>query len=110
MAGPLVFTTGASLAPPLVYQILPAGPGKLINQLHTAEARELVGACVFEGEERRVETTDQIDCTVRDPLPVDGGGPPEREVLEYGPEYGVAEDMGMGQVGAAAGNRRSRQL
>ena len=41
------FATGASLAP-LVYEILPAGPGKLPNELHTAKRRHLVGAYVFE--------------------------------------------------------------
>jgi hypothetical protein len=54
--------TGASLAP-LIYEIFPAGPGKLLNELHIAESRQLVGAYVFEGEERRIETTDQIACT-----------------------------------------------
>src|SRR5271155_1015530 len=60
-----IFTTGVSLAP-LVYEILPAGPGKLLNELHIAESGQLVGAHVFEGEERRIETTDQINCTARD--------------------------------------------
>src|ERR1700680_253224 len=102
-----IFATGASLAP-LVYEILPAGPGKLLNELHIAEIRQLVGAYVLEGEERRIETADQIACTGW--LFGHGGGPLEREVLEHGPEYGVAEDMGMAQVGAAAGNGRSRHL
>jgi hypothetical protein len=31
-----IFATGASLAP-LVYEILSAGPGKLLNELHIAE-------------------------------------------------------------------------
>jgi hypothetical protein len=34
---------------------LPAGPGKSLNELHTAESRQLVGACVFEPEEWRIE-------------------------------------------------------
>jgi hypothetical protein len=46
MAGPLDFATAGSLAP-LIYEIRPAGPGKLFNQLHTAEALQLVGAHVF---------------------------------------------------------------
>ena len=38
----------------LVYQILPARPGKFLNELHAAESRQLIGACVFDGEERRI--------------------------------------------------------
>ena len=65
MLGPLDLCDRASLAP-LVYEILPAGPGKLLNELHIAKSRQLVGAHVFEGEERRIETTDQIACAGRD--------------------------------------------
>src|SRR6516165_733974 len=105
------FVTGASLAS-LVYEILPAGPGKLLNDLHIAESRQLVGAHAFDRAERRIETTDQIDCTVRDASLVvpDRGGPREREVLEHGPEYEVSKNMGTTQVGAAAANGRSHHL
>ena len=40
----------------------------------------------------------------------DRGGPFEREVFEDRPECEVAEDMGLAQIGATAGNRRSRPL
>src|ERR1700730_15965847 len=83
-----IYAPGLSLAP-LVYEIFPAGPRKLLNELHPAESRQLVGAYVFEGEERRIETADQIACTAW--LFGHGGGPLEREVLEHGPEYGIAE-------------------
>jgi hypothetical protein len=33
-----IFATGTSLAA-LIYAILPAGPGKLLNELHVAESR-----------------------------------------------------------------------
>ena len=59
-------------------------------------------------EERRIETADQIACTGRLFGGYNRGGPLEREVLKNGPEYGVAEDMGMAQISAAAGNGRSR--
>ena len=94
----------------LVYEILPARPGKLLNKLNITESRQLLGACVFEGKERRIETTDEVDRTSRDAFRVDRGGPLKREVFEDRPEYRVAEDMGMAQIGAAAGNRRSRHL
>ena len=89
------FATATSPAP-LVYEIFPAGPGKLLKELHTAESRQLVGEHVFEGEERRIETTDQ--------MLVPGGmrwGFYKTEevhskgrVLEHALENGIAEDMG----------------
>lgn len=51
------FAIDASLAA-LIYEIFPAGPGKLVNELHVAKSQQLVGAYVFEGEERRIETAD----------------------------------------------------
>jgi hypothetical protein len=80
----------------------------LLNELHTAEMRQLVGAHAFLRAEWRIETTDQIACTVR--LFERRGESLEREVFEYGPEYEVAEDIGMVQVGAAAGNGRIAQV
>ena len=62
---PWIFATGASLAP-LIYAILPAGPGKFLEELHITETRQLVGARVFQRGERRIEATDQIACTARD--------------------------------------------
>src|SRR5260370_34220003 len=94
-----VFAIGASLAQ-LIYEIFPAGPGKLVNELHTAERRQLVGTYVFFADERRIETTDQIAYTGR-LVELARRGPLEREVLEHGPEYEVAEDMGLAQVGAS---------
>src|SRR5262249_21706263 len=93
-----IFATGASLAP-LIYQIPPARPGKLVNGLRIAENPPLVGAHAFFLAERPVETTNQIACTARHASLVepDRGRPLEREVLEHRPEYGV----GVAQVGAA---------
>jgi hypothetical protein len=33
---------------PILHKILPARSGKFLNELHTGESRQLVGACVFE--------------------------------------------------------------
>jgi hypothetical protein len=87
------FATATSPAP-LVYGIFPAGPGKLLKELRAAETRQLVGGHLFQGEERRIETTDQIARAVRDALRVvqDRRGPFEGEVLEHGPENGIAEE------------------
>jgi len=52
-----MFAIGRSLAT-LVYEIPPARPVKLLNEVHIAESWQLVGAYVFEGEERRIETAD----------------------------------------------------
>src|SRR6516225_10841007 len=91
---------------PFVYQIISAGPGKLLNEPHIAENQQLVGANQLLRAEWRIETADQVACTARDASLVkpERWGPLEREVLEYRPEYEVAKDMGMAQVGAEAGN------
>jgi hypothetical protein len=59
----------------------------LLKELHTAESRQLVGAHVFEGEERLIETTDQMLASGGIRCPLEGG------VLEHRPESGIAEDM-----------------
>src|ERR1700758_5380708 len=106
-----MFGTEASVVT-LVYEIFPAGPKELVDKLHVAESRQLVGAHAFSGTEWWIETTDQIARAVRDPVLVepDRGGPLKRKVLEYRPKYEVAEDNSMAQIGAAAGNDRSRYL
>jgi hypothetical protein len=55
--GRWIFATGALLAP-LIYEILPVGPGKLVHELHIAESRQLVGTYAFLTDERLIETTD----------------------------------------------------
>jgi hypothetical protein len=54
----------ASLAM-LIDEILPPGPRKLLNKLHGAETRQLIGAYVFEGKERRIHAADQIARTAQ---------------------------------------------
>ena len=75
---------GPSFAP-LIYQILPAGPGKLLNELHTAEGRQLVGRTRVRWW-RTADRDRRLDGLCR--LFGHGRGPLKREVLEHGPEYG----------------------